>query len=166
MLIDRLAELSKPHLGLIDRTIEDLSAEREPDDPPPPFVGPKRVALDSAFRHDSVEKIIIDLENLTKTEDSSVAQWASETMAMLHMRSPTSLKVGLEAIRRGRRMTLGQALNMELKIATAFCVSNVISQAFGFIYVCSEVQALISSPVLKLCSYRRARRSRLGSLQH
>jgi len=124
MLLDQLAELDKPHISLIDRTIESLSAEREPDEPAPPFVGAKRVALDYAFRHNSVEQIMLDLEGLTETEDASVKQWASETLAVLRMRSPTSLKVALEAIRRGQRMTLDQALNMELKIATAFCVSD------------------------------------------
>jgi 3-hydroxyisobutyryl-CoA hydrolase len=130
MLLDHLAELDKPHPGLIDRTIEELSAEREPDEPPPPFVGAKRVALDYAFRHDSVEKIIADLEMLTKTEEPSVKQWASETLAMLCMRSPTSLEVALQAIRRGQRMTLGEALNMELKIVTAFCVRDLIIVGF------------------------------------
>lgn len=124
MLLDRLAELDQPHPTLIDRTIEDLSAERESHEPPPPFVGATRVALDYAFRHHAVEKIIADLEAMSKTEDPRVRQWALDTLKMLHARSPTSLKVSLEAIRRGRQMTtLGQALNMELKIATAFCVS-------------------------------------------
>jgi 3-hydroxyisobutyryl-CoA hydrolase len=134
MLLDHLAELDKPHFSLIDRTIEDLSAEREPDEPPPPFVGAKRVALDYAFRHNSVEQIFGDLEALTNAEDPSVKQWASRTLAMLQTRSPTSLKVTLEAIRRGQRKTLVQALNMELKVATAFCVSDLIKVDFCFTF--------------------------------
>jgi 3-hydroxyisobutyryl-CoA hydrolase len=126
MLLDQLSELDKPHPALIDRTIEDLSAEREPDEPAPPLVGAKRVALDYAFRHNSVEEIIGDLGSFTMAEDPSVKQWASETLATLHTRSPTSLKVALEAIRRGKRTTLVQVLNMELKIATAFCVGELI----------------------------------------
>jgi 3-hydroxyisobutyryl-CoA hydrolase len=123
--------LDKPHSGLIDRTIEDFSAEREPDEPLPSFVGATRVALDSAFCHNTVEEIIGELQALTETEDLSVKHWASETLAMLLARSPTSLKVALEAIRRGRQMTLGRALNMELKIATAFCVRPLI---YGFVH--------------------------------
>lgn len=123
MLLDRLSELDKPYPELIDRTIEELSAEREPDEAPPPFVGSIRVALDDAFRHDEVEKIVDDLGVLTEKGDEAVGHWASETLKMLQARSPTSLKVGLEAMRKGQRMTLGEALNMELKIATAFCVS-------------------------------------------
>ena len=124
MLLDRLAELHQPHASVIDRTIEDFSAEREPDEPPAPFTGAKRKALDSAFRHNTVEQIVNDLETFSQTSaDSLVKEWASDTLAMLHMRSPTSLKVALKAIRHGSKLTLLETLNMELKIATAFCVS-------------------------------------------
>ncbi|CAA7271582.1 unnamed protein product [Cyclocybe aegerita] len=122
LLLDRLAELDKPHASVIDRTLEDLSAEREPTEAAPPFVGAKRAALDHAFRHNTVERIVADLEAYAaQGEDAEVKQWASDTLALLHLRSPTSLKVSLEAIRRGKRQTLFKALEMELKIATAFC---------------------------------------------
>ncbi|KAF9527023.1 3-hydroxyisobutyryl-CoA hydrolase [Crepidotus variabilis] len=122
MLLDRLAELDKPHPSVIDRTIEDLSAEREPGEPSPPFVGSVRVALDYAFRHNNVEMIMADLRALTEaSEDANVKAWALTTLETLQTRSPTSLKVALEAVRRGKKMTLLQALEMELKIATAFC---------------------------------------------
>lgn len=123
MLLDRLAELNQPHASVVDRIIEDLSAEREPSEPPAPFTGAKRVALDHAFRHNKVEDIINDLEIFANSETPEIAKWASDTLAMLQMRSPTSLKVALTAIRRGSKLSLLQALEMELKIATAFCVS-------------------------------------------
>lgn len=122
-----MAALEAPHASQIDRTIEELSSEREPNEPPAPFTGHKRAALDFAFRHDQVEKIFQDLEVLAKDPDGSVSQWARETITTLHLRSPTSLKVALKAIRNGKKMTLLQALEMELKIATAFCVSNILS---------------------------------------
>jgi len=136
MLLDQLAELCAPDpksltslkslCSLIDRTIEDFAAEREPTEPPAPFTGAKRIALDSAFRHNKVEHIIEDLEMFSHTSaNTSVKQWASDTLAMLHMCSPTSLKVALKAIRRGKKMSLLETLNMELKIATAFCVSFI-----------------------------------------
>ncbi|KDR81742.1 hypothetical protein GALMADRAFT_135147 [Galerina marginata CBS 339.88] len=121
ILLDRLAELDQPHASLVDRTIEDLSAEREPSEPPAPLTGAKRVALDYAFRHNTVEEIVKDLEIFAQSEDMEVAKWAANTLTMLHLRSPTSLKVALEAIRRGSKLSLLQALDMELKIATAFC---------------------------------------------
>jgi len=124
MLLDRLAELNQPHPSLVDRTIEEFSLEREPNEPPSPFIGKKRIALDHAFRHNTVEEIFIDLETFTRSEDADVASWASSTLQMLHLRSPTSLKVALKATRLGANMTLREALNMELGIATAFCVSS------------------------------------------
>ena len=123
MLLDRLAELNQPHSSVVDRTVEEFSLEREPNDPPSPFVGTKRIALDHAFRHNTVEEIIADLETFSHSEDAEVAKWAGDTLEMLHLRSPTSLKVALKAIRLGANMALRQALDMELGIATAFCVS-------------------------------------------
>ncbi|KAF8163438.1 3-hydroxyisobutyryl-CoA hydrolase [Crassisporium funariophilum] len=122
MLLDRLAELDQPSADLINRTIEELSSEREPSEASSPFIGAKRTALDSAFRHNTVEKITEELEALSRTsEDASVKQWAADTLNTLHMNSPTSLKVALKAIRRGKKLTLLETLDMELKIATAFC---------------------------------------------
>lgn len=123
MLLDRLSALEDPYRDLIDRTIEELSSEREPDELPAPFIGAKRSALDTAFRHNSVEKIIEDLDSYSSDSDAAVSRWAKETLSTLHMRSPTSLKVALEAIRRGKDLTLLEALQMELGIATAYCVS-------------------------------------------
>ncbi|TFK42453.1 3-hydroxyisobutyryl-CoA hydrolase [Crucibulum laeve] len=121
MLLDRLAALEDSHPRKINQTIEELSSEREPTEPPAPFVGPKRTALDYAFRHNEVEKIILELEKLQTHEIESVGKWATDTLGILHLRSPTSLKVALKAIRKGKKMSLLEALEMELGIATAFC---------------------------------------------
>jgi 3-hydroxyisobutyryl-CoA hydrolase len=124
MLLDRLSALEEPDKNLVDRTIEELSAERQADDPPAPFIGNKRAALDFCFRHHSVEKIFDDLEIFANDKDAAVSQWAAETLSTLQLRSPTSLMVALRAIRKGKKMTLLEALEMELKITTAYCVSK------------------------------------------
>jgi len=121
ILLDRLAALESAHVSVIDHTIEEFSAERLSEEPPTPFIGEQRDALDFAFRHHRVEMIIEDLEKLAKHESSAISQWAVDTLATLHLRSPTSLKVALKAIREGKNMTLLEALDMEMKIATAFC---------------------------------------------
>ncbi|KAK0211170.1 3-hydroxyisobutyryl-CoA hydrolase [Desarmillaria ectypa] len=105
----------------VNDILEENSAERESDEPSSLLVGATRVALDSAFRHDSVDKIIDDLTRLKSGEDEVVNGWASKTLELLLLRSPTSLKVALAAIRRGRDLDLWEALNMELRIATAYC---------------------------------------------
>ena len=121
-----MSTLEDPYPDAIDRTLEELSSERQPDDPDPPFTGSKRVALDAAFRHDSVEEIMQELNSLVASSDKVVRDWAQATLDTLQLRSPTSLKVGLEAIRRGKNMDLLGALQMEFKIATAYCVSNFL----------------------------------------
>lgn len=133
MLLDRLAELNDPHPNLLNRVVEEFSAEWDASEPPAPFTGIRRVALDHAFRHDNVESIFADLERFSAADDATVKDWAAKTLEMLRLRSPTSLKVALEAIRRGKQLTLLEALDMELKIATAFCVSSRVY--FSTIYV-------------------------------
>jgi len=123
ILLDRIKALETPSLELIDRTIEELSSEREHNEPSSPLVGDVRVALDSAFRHQSVELILKDLEEFSKRSDPAVSGWAKRTLDSLLMRSPTSLKVALTAIRKGKDLSLLQTLQMELGIATAYCVS-------------------------------------------
>ena len=122
ILLDRLASLEDAHISVIDRTIEEFASERLPEEPPTPLTGETRIALDWAFRHDRVEGILADLESLKDHSNPSVSQWAYKTLGALHLRSPTSLKVSLKAIRTGRQMTLLEALQMEVKIAGAFCV--------------------------------------------
>ncbi|PFH54255.1 hypothetical protein AMATHDRAFT_53149 [Amanita thiersii Skay4041] len=121
VLLEQLAAMENPQPFAIDRVIEELSSERQPDEPAAPFVGKKRAALDWAFRHNQVKEIVQDLKSLRDHKDESIRQWAESTLATLEMRSPTSLKVALKAIRKGRNLTLLEALDMELKIATAYC---------------------------------------------
>jgi len=120
----RLSDLEDPSVALINRTIEDHHAKRLPDEPIGRITGCVRQALDMAFRHNTVEEIVEDLTKLTSSPDDAVAKWALETLNTLHLRSPTSLKVALEAVRRGKKMTLLQALQMEMGIATAYCVRS------------------------------------------
>jgi len=120
-LLERLAALENPHLSVLDRAIEELSLERQPEEDPTPFVGKTRMAIDHAFRHSQVEKIFDDLQNFLSHEDESIRQWAENTLTMLELRSPTSLKVALQALRKGRELSLLDALKMELRIATAYC---------------------------------------------
>ncbi|KAF8651425.1 hypothetical protein AX16_004727 [Volvariella volvacea WC 439] len=121
VLQQRLAALENPQPALIDQAIEELSAERDPDEPAMRFSGDKRAALDFAFRHNKVEEIIKDLQRLSRDSNPDVSRWAVDTLALLEHRSPTSLKVALRAVREGKRKSLLEVLNMEMRIATAYC---------------------------------------------
>lgn len=119
-----LAEYENPSFTQINYTIEELYSERQPDEPSGKLIGAVRNALNSAFRHNSVEEILESLVTLSSSPDTRVSGWAKQTLETLHMRSPTSLKVALAAIRRGGNMALRDALQMEMGIATAYCVSH------------------------------------------
>ncbi|KAF7986556.1 hypothetical protein HWV62_26292 [Athelia sp. TMB] len=121
VLLDRLKALESPSLEIIDRTIEELASEPEHDEAGSILVGDIRVAIDSVFRHSEVELILKDLKELSQRPDGPVAKWAARTLETLRLRSPTSLKVALKAIRKGKDMALLDVLQMELGIATAFC---------------------------------------------
>ena len=108
---------------MIDSTIEECSQERDPDEPPASLIQTKRVAVDTAFSHNKVEDIISSLKGIEQEHEAKdIRDWASATLAALELRSPTSLKVALMAIRKGKTLPLLEALQMELNIATAFCV--------------------------------------------
>ncbi|KAI6150600.1 ClpP/crotonase-like domain-containing protein [Pisolithus tinctorius] len=120
-LLAHLAALENPSFSQINRTIEELHIERQPNEAHSKLTGNVREALDAAFCHDTVEEIIQSLEASTETPDTRVRLWAKQTLETLHMRSPTSLKVTLSAQRRGREMSLLEALQMEIGIAAAYC---------------------------------------------
>ena len=118
-----MAEFNDPTFSQINRTIEELHSERQSHEPSNKLTGIVRKALDTAFSHNSLEEIFHSLEALESASDGRVRSWAKQTLETLHMRSPTSLKVALAALRRGKQMTLLEALQMEIRIASAFCVS-------------------------------------------
>ncbi|KAI0005884.1 3-hydroxyisobutyryl-coenzyme A hydrolase [Russula compacta] len=142
MLQENLAALEKPTYAQVNDAIEDLHYDREPTDPVTPLSGAIRVALDSAFSQETVEGIISALKTFTTNDsDVDVAQWAKDTLAILEERSPTSLKIALTAIRKGRLLDLLETFKMELGIATALChgvspdlhtgVTSVLQKAAG-----------------------------------
>ncbi len=110
-------------LPLVNDTILQFTAQREPEEPRTPLRGDVRVALDHSFSHNTVEGIVESLTAYTRSRNTKVRTWAVETLGKLSVQSPTSLKVALEAIRTGSNMSLRQCLQTELNIAHAYCVS-------------------------------------------
>lgn len=121
-LIDQLASIDEPSYDLVNSAIEELYDEPL-NGSSNLLTGTTRVALDTAFGHNSVENIIKALEVYAASSSlDGVSTWAQQTLKDLHLRSPTSLRIALEAVRRGKIMTLGEVLRMELGIATALLV--------------------------------------------
>lgn len=122
-VLERLASLDEPTYDKINEAIEEHYLEPQPEENIKSITGEKRIALDTAFGHDSVEEIIESLKGYVQSSSEVVSEWAKSSLSALEMRSPTSLRVALEAIRRGETMTLEEVFQMELGIATAFLVS-------------------------------------------
>lgn len=83
---------------------------KEPGDAP---FQAQQAQIDRIFSADSVETIIASLE----AEDGD---WAKETLATLLSRSPASMKVSLEQLRRGRDLDFDDAMIMEYRMSQAF----------------------------------------------
>lgn len=87
------------------------------------LVGAKRKAIDECFGHDRMEDIVISLKKYAQST-SELAEWAKETLKTIESKSPTSLKVTLEGIRRGGKMGINEVLQMDMEIGEMFCVSG------------------------------------------
>lgn len=72
-----------------------------------------RDAVDRCYAHDSVEAIVAALE-------AEGTEWAATQLATLKRVSPTSLKVTLEALRRGARLDFDGCMIQELRLSLAF----------------------------------------------
>ena len=81
------------------------------------FLSQNRNDIDYAFDgKDSVEEIVVALESMG--EDS---QFGQSTLKTLRQMSPTSLKVTLEGMKRGAKLSsVGEALKMEYRMSQAF----------------------------------------------
>jgi len=52
-----------------------------------------------------------------------VKAWAKETREQIELRSPTSVKLSIKAIREGAKLNIEEVLAMDNRIAAACCVS-------------------------------------------
>ena len=77
--------------------------------PPPPLAG-QLARIDTIFGASSVEAV---LERL----DRDGGEFAADTAGVIRGRSPTSLKLAFELLRRGKRLSLRECLKMEYRAA-------------------------------------------------
>lgn len=132
-VLEALAALDNPTMDMINSTIELSYYEPQDSEPPIPLTGSVRAALDSAFGHNSVEAIFQSLENYQRSSDEQVKAWATSTLDSLNLRSPTSLRVALHALRENKNGGLIDALRIELGIATALCVRHFLGSSLRII---------------------------------
>lgn len=77
--------------------------------------GVHRAAIDRLFAHDRVEDILLALgkESLSGGPE---AGWASASAAIIRSKSPTSLKIALSQVRRGKDMSFADCMRTEFRI--------------------------------------------------
>ncbi|MGY8821059.1 MAG: enoyl-CoA hydratase/isomerase family protein [Pseudomonadales bacterium] len=80
--------------------------------PDPPFAA-LAPAIEQHFAHDSVAAIRQSLADETRP---AYRDWAAETLKVVDSRSPLSLSVTLEMLRRGRELSLADCFAMELHL--------------------------------------------------
>ena len=85
--------------------------------PEPGTLLARRATIDRAFAHDAVEAILADLDSAAQTGGPE-ADWAGATAATIRSRSPTSLKLALAQVRRGRSWTFEDCMRAEFRIVS------------------------------------------------
>lgn len=76
--------------------------------------------IDEHFRFDTVEEIVRSLRSAADGGD----KWADQTCQLMLKKSPLSLKVALEQLKRGKGLSLKACYDMELNIAMNFVRSD------------------------------------------
>lgn len=107
----------------VDRCIESLATEDDKGTKST-LIGEKRKAIDDCFKFDRMEDILEALKKYERKNGGELGKWAKETIKTIELKSPTSLKVTLEGIRRGKNMGINQVLQMDMEIGEMFCVSG------------------------------------------
>ena len=80
-----------------------------------PFYQMQQPWIDEVFSAGSVEGIVLRLEGMA-IDDEPQADWAAKTLETLSQKSPTSLKVAFEQIRRGADLSMANCMRMEYRI--------------------------------------------------
>ncbi len=77
----------------------------------------RRAAIDRLFAGNSVEDILAALDN-EASSGSAGAEWAAKTAATIRTKAPTSLKLALEQVRRGKAWDFETCMRAEFRIVS------------------------------------------------
>ena len=93
----------------VDRLLDGLHR-----DPGEGELAPLTPAIHRIFGAETVEEILERLD----AEQGEFEAWAKETAAEIRKKSPTSLRIAREQMRRGRSLSLAEALKLEYRISS------------------------------------------------
>lgn len=122
-LTTRLSELTfndhdtrNERLRLVNSTMAEFSTGLPSiQEEPIQLAGDVRRAIDRCFGHDTVEEIMLALEQETECK-----KWAKETLETISSRSPTSLKVTLRQMRLGKEWSISETFQREAHVSAQF----------------------------------------------
>ncbi len=107
------AKLESLIAELADGVPADEAVARHREEAGEPPVAANRATIDRCYAHNEVEAIVAALE-------AEGTEWAAGQLATLKRVSPTSLKVTLEALRRGAKLDFDGCMIQELRLSLAF----------------------------------------------
>lgn len=96
------------------RPVDAVLAEFAQPLPPGP-VAARRPAIDRLFAADRVEDILRTLDREAESHGAD-AGFASATAALIRAKSPTSLKIALAQVRRGKHLSFSECMRTEFRI--------------------------------------------------
>lgn len=125
----RLAELNfqdsqsmRERLTIINDTIEEFTTGM-PHDVPHQISGNIRMAIDYIFQEGfDITQILQELQDASESASTpdEIKKWADKTRKTILQRSPTSVKVTLGQLRRGRKWNIAETFQHEHNIASKF----------------------------------------------
>jgi enoyl-CoA hydratase/carnithine racemase len=122
----RLAELEVPDHDMVHKIIEEFAVKTDHTPQTYTLHGAARRVIDRCFNHGTVEEVIESLG-----QDGS--KFALETKDTILKRSPTSLKITFEHLRRGAKKSWVECLRMERRLWQTVPVSipkSVLTYSF------------------------------------
>ncbi|MFT9850152.1 enoyl-CoA hydratase/isomerase family protein [Aneurinibacillus sp. REN35] len=100
--------------------LRELITKYAVDNMPPAPLAEVQEKVDQHFAFDSVAEILASLEQAAQAGD----EWAKETAQTLRGKSPISLAVALEQLRRGKSMSIAECFHMEMNMSMHFMHSH------------------------------------------
>lgn len=105
-LKNHLAELDKPDHDQVHEIIEEYAVKSDHQPQEYTLHGEERQIIDHCFKHNTAEEIL-------KALRENGSKFAKDTADTILKRSPSSIKITLEHLRRGSKMSFKDCLRME-----------------------------------------------------
>ncbi|HEY7298327.1 MAG TPA: enoyl-CoA hydratase/isomerase family protein [Xanthobacteraceae bacterium] len=100
-----------------------IGAFAEPPAAAPEILMRSRPAIDRLFRGDDVENLLAGLD-AAASESEADAAFADTAAALIRAKSPTSLKVTLALLRRGRMLDFDECMRTEFRVASRIAAGH------------------------------------------